>query len=291
MLRNSGRPRLAALATAAVLLISGCTHYHPVPAAKAKAAGLPYAVAKTGTLRVGMSPDFPPMEYLDDKTHQVAGVDIDLIRAVGKQMGVRVDIVQQSFDQLTSSVQTTRTDIAMSGLSDTVERQKTVDFVDYFAARGRIYTLKGKAGAYRKFTDACGKHLAVGKKVDYYQQIQDVSRKYCVDAGRPPIRILPADSGAAARLQLQQGRVELAAQGEENLTYFGKSDPSAYSVVMPPLPSTPFAVVIKKGDTTMANAVLKALKAVEKSGEYQRVLKAAGLGYGSTEPVINGTGS
>lgn len=49
--------------------------------------------------------------------------------------------------------------------------------------------------------------------------------------------------------------------------------------------------MIKKGDTTMAKAVLKALKAVEKSGEYQRVLKAAGLGYGITEPVINGTGS
>ncbi|MFF1687132.1 MULTISPECIES: ABC transporter substrate-binding protein [unclassified Streptomyces] len=280
---------LPVLAVGTILLASACGGGNAASNDAAAKSGLPAAVAQSGTLRVGMSPDFPPMEYLDEKTKGVTGVDVQLANALGKQLGVKVQIVQQSFDQLLNSVQTGRVDLAMSGFSDTPERQKTVDFIDYFGSQGRFYTRQKDAPQYKKATDACGKTLAVSKKTDYYEQAQDFSKKNCSGAGKRPITLLPTDSGSAARLQLEQGRVDIAMQGAENLTYFEKKDPSKFETVLAPLQSTPFGIVMKKGDTKMSGAVLKAMNALVKDGTYQSILTKAGMKYAVITPALNGS--
>ncbi|MFF2508980.1 ABC transporter substrate-binding protein [Streptomyces sp. NPDC058067] len=280
---------LPVLAVGTILLASACGGNSAANSDAAAKSGLPAAVAQSGTLRVGMSPDFPPMEYLDEKTKGVTGVDVQLAHALGKQLGVKVQIVQQSFDQLLNSVQTGRVDLVMSGLSDTPERQKTVDFIDYFGSQGRFYTRQKDATKYKEAGDACGKTLAVSKKTDYYEQAQDFSRKNCSGAGKRPITLLPTDSGSAARLQLEQGRVDIALQGAENLTYFEKKDPAKFEPVLAPLPSTPFGIVLKKGDTKMSGAVLKAMNALVKDGTYRRILTDSGMKYALVTPALNGS--
>ncbi|MGW3565476.1 ABC transporter substrate-binding protein [Streptomyces sp. NPDC000941] len=284
--RRALRP-LPVLAVGTALLTSACGGTAATSASSDS--DLPAAVAQSGTLRVGMSPDFPPMEYLDEKTHDVVGVDVQLANALGKQLGVKVEIVQQSFDQLLNSVQTGRVDIVMSGLSDTVERQKTVDFVDYFGSQGRFYTLQAKAAKYTKPGNVCGKTLAVSKKTDYYEQAVDYNKQYCTGAGKSAIKLLPTDSGSAARLQLEQGRADIAVQGGENLAYFEKQDPAKYEPVLAPLESTPFGIVIKKGDSKMSGAILKAMKALVKDGTYTKILAGGGMKYAVIRPVLNGS--
>ena len=279
---------LPVLAVGTVLLASACGTGNAA-SDKASKSGLPAAVAQSGTLRVGMSPDFPPMEYIDEKTKKVVGVDVELSKALAKQLGVKVEIVQQSFDQLLNSVQTGRVDLVMSGLSDTVERQKTVDFIDYFGSQGRFYTLQSNAAKYTQPSDVCGKTLAVSKKTDYYEQAQDFDKKNCSGDGKAAIKLLPTDSGSAARLQLEQGRADVAIQGAENLAYFEKQDASKYEPVLSPLESTPFGIVMKKGDSKMSGAVLKAMNALVKSGTYQRLLTTNGMKYAVVTPALNGS--
>ena len=43
-------------------------------------------------LRVGSSADFAPFEFQDVEGKEYAGFDMDLIRAVGKEMGYKVEI-------------------------------------------------------------------------------------------------------------------------------------------------------------------------------------------------------
>ncbi|GHJ26905.1 MULTISPECIES: ABC transporter substrate-binding protein [Streptomyces] len=283
--RRALRP-VPALAVGTVLLTSACGG---TSASTSSDSDLPAAVAQSGTLRVGMSPDFPPMEYLDEKTQSIVGVDVKLVNALGRKLGVKVKIVQQSFDQLLNSVQTGRVDIVMSGLSDTAERQKTVDFVDYFASEGRFYTLQSDAGKFTKPADVCGKTLAVSKKTDYYEQVQKYDKQHCAGAGKSAVKLLPTDSGSAARLQLEQGRADVAVQGAENLAYFEKQDAGKYESVLGPLKSTPFGIVVKKGDSKMSGAILKAMKALVKDGTYKKILTGGGMDYAVTTPVLNGT--
>ncbi|MFK0009261.1 ABC transporter substrate-binding protein [Paenarthrobacter sp. NPDC090520] len=254
--------------------------------AGATTAGLPQAIKDSGKLRVGLSPDFPPMEFRDGD--KLAGLDIELQQKLGEILGVQIEVVESPFDQLINSVQTARVDVVMSGISDTLERQKTVDFVDYFKSQGRLYTSGARAAEFTKATDICGKKLAVSGKTDYFEQVKNLSKSVCTDKGLPELSILPTDSGAAARLQIEQGRVDLAAQGAENLAYFGKTEPGKYAGVLDPLPAKPFGILMQKGDTQLANAIKDAFTKMKENGDYQKILDKWNLGYGAMDPEING---
>ncbi len=280
-----------ALGTVLIATATACVGASDTEGSADSESGLPAAVADSGTLRVGMSPDFPPMEYRDEETDEVIGVDIDLVNALAEELGVEAEIVEQPFDQLLNSVQTGRVDIVMSGLSDTVERQETVDFVDYFGSRGRIYTLQENAGRYAEPADTCGQTLAVSKKTDYFAQIQNYSQTNCVDQDRPAIDLLQTDSGSAARLQLEQGRADLAMQGQENLNFFEDQDPDQFETVLDPLESKPFGIVVKKGDEQMSGAILDGMNALVENGTYERILTEAGMEYAIITPALNGTTS
>ncbi|MFJ9175874.1 ABC transporter substrate-binding protein [Streptomyces sp. NPDC102360] len=285
------RPLRALTAVAACLAataaLTGCVSTS-MPASAAGKGGLPPSISKDKQLKVGLSPDFPPMEYRDEKTNRVVGVDVDLARALGAELGLKVTFQEQKFDQLMNSVTTSRVDMVMSGISDTVDRQETVDFVDYFDTVGRFYTLPSRADDFRDGDDVCGRKLAVSKTTDYYGQALDYNKRYCTGKGKPAIRVLPTDSGAAARLQLEQKRADVAIQGGENLAFFGRTEPGRFKTVLDPIPAKPFAAVVKKDDKPMARLVLKGFRQIRADGTYQRILKKAGMAYGSMAPTFNG---
>ena len=288
--------RRAGVAVAvAALALSGCVMSQPAPSAEpsggaGSVAGLPPAIAQSGTIRIGSSPDFPPMEFKDPKNTSVTiGAYIDLMNALAAKLGVKVQLVESPFDQLLNSVATGRVDVVMSGISDTVERQKTATFVDYFNSQGRFYTTTAKAAPFTTPESICGKKVAVSSKTDYYDQIAVLSKDVCEGAGKPAIERLGTDSGAAARLQIDQDRADLAVQGGENLAYLDSQEPGKYKIVFDPLPGTPFGAVVAKDDMQLANALLQAFKDIQASGEYDQILAKWGLQDGKMEPVINGT--
>ncbi|MFB7755230.1 hypothetical protein ACFC18_37370, partial [Streptomyces sp. NPDC056121] len=111
---------------------------------------------------------------------------------------------------------------------------------------------------------------------------------YCTGKGKRAIRILPTDSGAAARLQLEQKRADVAIQGGENLAFFDRTEPGRFKAVLDPIPAKPFAAVVKKNDKPMARLVLKGFRKLRADGTYQRILKNAGMAYASMPPKFNG---
>ena len=161
-------------------------------------------------------------------------------------------------------------------------------FVDYFNSQGRFYTVANKAGGYTEPTSVCGKSVAVSSKTDYYDQIAKLSATVCQPVGLPEIHRLGTDSGAAARLQIEQGRADLAVQGGENLAYLEKTEPGTYVRVLDPLPGTPFGAVVAKDNTHLAAALKKAFEDLQASGEYDRILGEWNMGYGKMPPTING---
>ncbi|MFJ5955855.1 ABC transporter substrate-binding protein [Paenarthrobacter sp. NPDC092416] len=281
--------RIAAITAVAAFGLTACVGGAETTTTEAAAGttGLPQTIKDAGKIRIGLSPDFPPMEFRDSDK-KLSGVDIDLQQKLGEVLGVEIEVVESPFDQLINSVQTGRVDLVMSGISDTAERQKTADFVDYFKSQGSLYTSGARAGEFTKQSDICGKKLAVSGKTDYFEQVKTLSKTVCTDNGLPELSILPTDSGAAARLQIEQGRVDLAAQGGENLAYFAKTEPGKYAAVLDPLPAKPFGVLMQKDNTQLANAVKDAFAKIIESGDYQKILDKWGVGYGAMTPEING---
>jgi cyclohexadienyl dehydratase len=81
-------------------------------------------IIKRGTLRVGMTGDYLPFTYLDKATQKFRGFDVDMAEALGKALGVKVEFVPTAWPQLMKDFEADQFDIAMGGVSITLDRQK-----------------------------------------------------------------------------------------------------------------------------------------------------------------------
>ena len=82
--------------------------------------------AKESTLRVGVSPVFPPMVFKRDK--ELVGVEIDLAKALAAEMGAEVKFVELPWDEQIEALNKGRIDIIMSSMTITPARQYVVSF-------------------------------------------------------------------------------------------------------------------------------------------------------------------
>ena len=81
-------------------------------------------IVKRGTLRVGLTGDYLPFSYFDKQTSKFRGFDVDLAETLGKALGVKVEYVQTAWPQLMKDFEADKFDIAMGGVSITLDRQK-----------------------------------------------------------------------------------------------------------------------------------------------------------------------
>jgi cyclohexadienyl dehydratase len=81
-------------------------------------------IVKRGTLRVGMTGDYLPFTYFDKASSKFRGFDVDMAEALGKALGVKVEYVRTAWPQLTRDFEADDFDIAMGGISITLDRQK-----------------------------------------------------------------------------------------------------------------------------------------------------------------------
>ena len=79
-------------------------------------------------LRVGTNPTFAPFEFQAKGSNDLTGFDIDLAKALGKQMGYKVEIMNMGFDALIPALSSGNIDTVIAGMSITPERQEAVLF-------------------------------------------------------------------------------------------------------------------------------------------------------------------
>ena len=85
---------------------------------------------KQKEISCGTSPDYAPFEFqsLVDGKNQVVGADIDMAQAIADELGVKLEISSMSFDNVLTSLQTGKADLAVAGISATDERKEVFDF-------------------------------------------------------------------------------------------------------------------------------------------------------------------
>ena len=82
-------------------------------------------------LVVATSTGFEPFEMVDAKG-KYSGVDLEIAYYLAKELNLELVILDMDFDAVVNSVQTGKSDIGMTGLSVTPERQKVVTFSDSY---------------------------------------------------------------------------------------------------------------------------------------------------------------
>jgi len=100
----------------------------------AVAALVPAALKSKGTLTVAADATYAPNEFIAPDGHTVIGMDADLMQAIATAMGLKIKIVNATFDSIIPGLASGKYDVGASSFTDTKEREKTVDFVDYLTA-------------------------------------------------------------------------------------------------------------------------------------------------------------
>jgi cyclohexadienyl dehydratase len=77
----------------------------------------------SGVLRVGLTEDYRPFSFAD-ASGKVEGIDVDMAMSLAQSLGVRLEIVKTTWPTLKSDLEANRFDIAMGGITITLDRQK-----------------------------------------------------------------------------------------------------------------------------------------------------------------------
>lgn len=122
-----------------------------------------------GKIVLGVSPDYPPYEFLttENGNKKVVGADIYLAEQVAKKLGVQVEIQEMAFDSLIAALNANKVDMVISGVNPTEERKKAVDFSDvYYTSKG-IFVVNKDSEEIKSVADLKNKKIGVQKGSTY----------------------------------------------------------------------------------------------------------------------------
>jgi polar amino acid transport system substrate-binding protein len=251
---------------------------------------LPESVQKARTLTIATDAQLPPNNFIGPDGKSIIGVSVDLGNAVAKELGVKATFVNTKFASLISGLQAGRYDIAMSGITDTAERQKQVDFVDFIKSGQVFIVRKGNPGKVDSQEAMCGKTLSLVTGTISVDLAEAQSAK-CTQAGKQKVTILKFPTAADALLQLTNGRADANIANVGKAGYQAKKSGGMLEVAGQPFAPSYDAVAVKKGDKEMIAALQYGFDQIIQDGTYRKILEKWGIEQSAVDKVVVNEGA
>jgi polar amino acid transport system substrate-binding protein len=247
-------------------------------------------VKSKGTYTVAADATYAPDESVATDGHTVVGMDPDLVKALGQVMGLKMNVVNATFDSIIPGLQAGKYDMGASSFTDTKAREKVVDFVTYFSA-GTSFYAKGMGGtSIDTLAGLCGHTVAV-EATTTEQTDAAAQAKKCKTGGKPAVNVQAYKTQTEVNLAVQSGRAQVGMADSPVAAYAVKQSNGLLKLVGRPYGTAPYGLALPKGNG-MVKPVLAAVKALMANGTYMKILVKWGLQPGAiSNPTINGATS
>ena len=218
-------------------------------------------IKKDGVIKMGLDDSFPPMEFRDEKNNLV-GFDIDLGNEIAKKLGVKAEFVTNDFSGIILAMQAGKFNIALTTLSITDERKKTIDFSKPYIMEGQIVVVKNDNTQIKEPSDLEGKTAACQLGSTSEQAVQSVKglkelKKY--------------DKIPQAFQDLSIGRIDAVVVDEIVGLYYMTQKPNEYKVLEKKLSDEPVGIGFKKEDKDLQAEIQKALDELKEDGTLSKL--------------------
>lgn len=213
-------------------------------------------------LYVGTNAEFAPYEYLENG--KMVGFDIELMDAIGEELGYEIVWSNMSFDGLLPALQMKKIDAVIAGMSQTPERQKAVTFsMPYLLfSSDEHYVIVNEESSYVKKEELNGKKIGV--------QIGTMQEEFAKDLGGLPQLY---NSWTGALMDLQQNKIDAViiadVSGEKYLKTM--KGIKKIDVVEENFPGA--SIALRKGETELAEQINQAILKIDAEGKYLEILK------------------
>jgi polar amino acid transport system substrate-binding protein len=249
------------------------------------AALVPQEYRDAGSIEVVTDAGYPPTGFYAEDGETIIGLDPDLGHALGQVMGIEFKFTAGSFDGIVPGLQSGQYQLAMSGINDTEERRKVIDFVDTYKGGSQFFSAAG-TDPINGIEDLCGRSVAVQKGT---VQADDVTAqdKKCKQEGKDGIEIAVYPDQTAANLALTTGRQEFSAADTPVAAYQVLQSDGALELAGDEYGSVLHGIGVPK-DSGLVEPLAKAMGVLIENGAYQDILDKWNLGQTALDqPYVN----
>lgn len=239
---------------------------------------LPADIRSSGTMVMATDASYPPCEYIPSPGQPMVGFEPDLWNAMAAKLGIKINPVNTNFDGLIPGVQSGRYPATMECISDSVDREKQVSFVDMFYDTISVYTTKANSSTITSEPlTLCGRTAGVQSGTDFAGMLNTLST-HCTKNGKASIKINQYPAQSQSLLALYSGRADFILSDTAAAAYLASNSKQPVAVVSNALlPKLYLAVVINKSNTQLQNAFLAAAKAIIADGTYHKIMSKWGV--------------
>ena len=258
MLKSKFRFVLTGLLSLSLLTLAGCgSTSTPTPTPTT-----PAPAAADKVLKVGSDIAYAPFEFMDEK-QQPTGFDIELIQALGADMGYsKVNLETTAFDGLIPALQAGKYDAVISAMTITDDRSKNVLFSDKYFKTVQYIAMK-KGTDFKKLADLQGKKVGV--------QLNTTGQFAVEKLGMTPKKY---DTTPDALNDLLNGGLDAVVADAPVVLWFQAQNPTAQiNSVEADSDQEYYGIAMKLGNKELSDKMNASLKKFIDNGKYNEIYK------------------
>ena len=237
---------LSALLLASTLLVVSCGE---------KAGETLTRIEKNKMLWVGTDATYPPFETISTTTGQPEGLDIDLVKAVGKKLGWEVGFIVTPFDGIVPGLNGKKYDIIVSSFTITPERAQAVLFsIPYYDA-GQSIAVPLDNTTITRAEDLKGKKVGVQLGTTGERMAKSIDS----------VDVISFENIGAAFIDMENGKLDAVLNDLPTSTKIVNTRQKA-KIVARELSDEKYGMAVRKEDTALVAQINSALTDLKKEG-------------------------
>ena len=217
-----------------------------------------------GKLTVVAELGFAPFEYMEEKTGEPVGFDVDVINAVAEKMGLTASYLpNQKFDTLVPIIkQGGKADVSIAAVTITDERMESVDFSEpYLDSNQAIVVAKGSSETEETLNDASKQVVCQG----------GTTGDEWIGENLPDAVRVPVDDVTAALAGVQTGRYQAMVVDLPVASYMLSQSFSDLEIVKEIPTGEQYGIAVSKDNPELTQAVNKALEDMKSDGTMKEI--------------------
>lgn len=217
-----------------------------------------------GKLTVVAELGFAPFEYMDEKTGEPVGFDVDVINAVAEKMGLTASYLpNQKFDTLVPIIkQGGKADVSIAAITITDERMESVDFSEpYLDSNQAIVVAKGSSETEETLNDASKQVVCQG----------GTTGDEWIGENLPDATRVPVDDVTAALTGVQTGLYQAMVVDLPVASYMLAQSFSDLEIVKEIPTGEQYGIAVSKDNPELTQAVNKVLEDMKSDGTMKEI--------------------
>ncbi len=240
----------------------------------------PQSLRQGGVLTFCADMQNPPTASMGPDGRQAQGVGVDLMRALGAELGLQVRLRNYRPAGIFAALDTGKCDAIMASLSRTPERMRRYDFVDYFEVSSDLLLARHGQVRFPTIESMSGTRVAVllGSRNEAW--LKDLNARFAAE-GRAPVRIIAMPSNMAAFKNLDLGRVHAFLSDTVIIGYYqSRSRDRFVTAGLALRRGTTLGIAVTKGRKDVVDGLQAAMERLNENGTMAGILDRWGIAAG-----------